>query len=90
MKMHQKPVMPEGFFCTSTNCGLKEQGKDLSVFYSDVPASAAGVFTKNLFPGAPVILGREIIKKGVLQAVVVNSKISNVGTGRQGSFSTFL
>ena len=84
MQCHKKPVMPQGFSCSSKNCGLKEQGADLSLFYSKVPASAAAVFTRNQFPGAPVILGRELIQRGQLQAIVVNSKISNVGTGQQG------
>jgi len=76
--------MPSGFSCASKNCGIKETGNDLSVFISDIPANAAGVFTKNHFPGAPVILGRKIIKHGRLQGIVVNSKVSNVGTGKQG------
>ncbi len=84
MELHKEPIMPEGYACASINCGIKDEGNDLSVFVSDVPASAAGVFTKNLFPGVPVILGRDIIKKGELQAIIVNSKISNVGTGEQG------
>lgn len=84
MKLHTKPIMPEGYKCASINCGIKEDGNDLSIFTSTVPANAAGVFTKNLFPGAPVILGREIIKHGQLQAIVVNSKVSNVGTGNEG------
>ncbi len=76
--------MPNGFKCGSKNCGIKDIGNDLSVFVSDIPANAAGVFTKNLFPGAPVILGREIIKHGKLHAIIVNSKVSNVGTGESG------
>ncbi len=84
MKLHNKAILPRGFTCAGTNCGLKKEGKDLSIFYSEVPAAAAGVFTRNKFPGAPVILGREIIKKGLLRAIVANSKISNVGTGQTG------
>jgi len=84
MQLHPKAIMPRGFTCTGTNCGLKQEGKDLAVFYSETPASAAGVFTLNKFPGAPVILGRDIIKKGVLRAIVANSKVSNVGTGPTG------
>lgn len=76
--------MPEGFQCASVNCGLKENGTDLSLFLSDTVASAAAVFTLNQFPGAPVIVGREIIKQGKLKAIVVNSKVSNVGTGASG------
>ncbi len=84
MNFHSSPVMAKGFRCASINCGIKEEGKDLSIFLSDVPASAAGVFTRNLFPGAPIILGREIIRHGTLRAVVVNSRVSNVGTGEMG------
>ncbi len=84
MKLHKKAILPKGFTCAGKNCGLKKEGKDLAIFYSEVEAAAAGVFTRNKFPGAPVILGREIIKKGILRAIVVNSKISNVGTGRTG------
>lgn len=82
---HEKLIMPQGFSCMAKNCGIKTGGKeDLSLFYSDVECSAAAVFTRNQVPGAPVIVGREIIKGGKLQAVVVNSKVSNVGTGEQG------
>lgn len=84
MKLNNKPIMPEGFKCAGINCGIKDEGNDLSVFVSDVPGSAAGVFTKNLFPGAPILLGRKIIKNRKLQAIIANSKISNVGTGEQG------
>src|SRR5690606_41857987 len=76
--------MPRGFRCASRNCGLKREGPDLALFYSEVPAAAAAVFTRNQFPGAPIIVGRELIRKGRLRAVVVNSKISNVGTGEEG------
>jgi glutamate N-acetyltransferase/amino-acid N-acetyltransferase len=81
---HDRPVFPRGFRCASRNVGLKPQAKDLAVFASDVDAAAAGVFTRNHFPGAPVIVGREIIQAGRLRAVVVNSKVSNVATGQSG------
>jgi len=84
MDFHQRPRFPRGFLCASRNCGLKPQAKDLSVFYSEVPATAAAVFTLNRFPGAPVILGREVIRGRRLQAIVINSKVSNVGTGEEG------
>lgn len=82
---HETPVMPKGFTCMAKNCGIKKGGKeDLSLFYSEVQCNAAAVFTRNQVPGAPIVVGREIIKKGKLQAVVVNSRVSNVGTGEQG------
>ena len=48
------------------------------------PCAAAAVFTKNNFPGAPVIVGREHVADGKLQAIVVNSKNANVATGDAG------
>jgi len=81
---HDRPVFPRGFRCASRNVGLKPTAKDLALFASDVDASAAAVFTRNHFPGAPVILGREIIKHGRLRAIIVNSKVSNVANGEQG------
>jgi glutamate N-acetyltransferase / amino-acid N-acetyltransferase len=81
---HDPPRFPRGFRCASRNIGLKTEGADLSLFASEVPAAAAALFTRNRFPGAPVLVGREIVRGGVLSAVVVNSKVSNVGTGAAG------
>jgi len=84
MTFHDQAIFPRGFRCASRNCGLKPSAKDLALFVSETDASAAAVFTKNQFPGAPVILGRETIRGGMLRAIVVNSKVSNVATGAQG------
>jgi glutamate N-acetyltransferase/amino-acid N-acetyltransferase len=84
MSFHDRPIFPRGFHCASRNCGLKPSAKDLALFVSDVDAAAAAVFTRNHFPGAPVILGRETIRGGQLRAIVANSKVSNVATGERG------
>ena len=84
MQFHERPVLPRGFHCASRNCGLKPTAKDLALFISDVDAAAAAVFTRNHFPGAPVVLGRETIQGGTLRAIVANSKCSNVATGERG------
>lgn len=81
---HTPAVFPRGFRCGSRLVGLKKDGRDLSLFASDVDAAAAAVFTRNQFPGAPIILGRETIKGGTLRGIVVNSKVSNVATGEAG------
>jgi glutamate N-acetyltransferase/amino-acid N-acetyltransferase len=81
---HDPPRFPRGFRCAGRHIGLKQTGKDLALFMSDIDAVAAAVFTRNQFPGAPVILGRETIKGGRLRAIAVNSKISNVATGDEG------
>jgi glutamate N-acetyltransferase/amino-acid N-acetyltransferase len=87
MDFHLPPRFPRGFRCAAVNCGLKPVGKDLALFHSEAPATAAAVFTRNRFPGAPVVVGRELLRKGRLRAVVVNSKVSNVATGDEGLLS---
>src|SRR3954468_24327184 len=84
MSFHDRPVMPRGFRCAARNVGLKPKAKDLALFVSEVDAAAAAVFTRNQFPGAPIIVGRETIKAGRLRAIVVNSKVSSVATGERG------
>lgn len=84
MDFHERPRFPRGFRCASRNCGIKAGGRDLSLFVSEVDAAAAAIFTRNRFPGAPVVLGRETIRGGVLRAIVANSRVSNVATGEQG------
>src|SRR5437763_14292052 len=81
---HERPRFPRGFRCASRLIGLKPSGRDLALFASEVDAVASAVFTRNHFPGAPVILGRETIRGGRLRAVIVNSKVSNVATGSRG------
>ncbi len=81
---HATPVFPRGFRCASRNVGLKPTARDLTLFVSEVDAAAAAVFTRNHFPGAPIVLGRETVKGGVLRAVIANSKVSNVATGARG------
>ena len=84
MKFHTTAAFPRGFRCASRNVGLKPTAKDLTLIVSDLEATAAAVFTRNQFPGAPITLGRETIKGGKLRAIIANSKVSNVATGQQG------
>lgn len=77
--------MPAGYLAGGWHAGIKTNGKpDFAVIYSVAPASAAAVFTRNHFAGNPVLVGREHVKDGRLQAIVVNSGNSNVATGPAG------
>lgn len=84
MTFHERATFPRGFSCASRNCGLKPSGKDLALFVSEKDCAAAALFTRNQFPGAPVLLGRETMRGGVLRVIVANSKCSNVATGERG------
>jgi glutamate N-acetyltransferase/amino-acid N-acetyltransferase len=78
---------PSGFRASGLHCGIKASGKpDLSLIVSDMPASAAGVFTVNLAKAAPVYLCQEHLAStaGLAKAIVTNSGCANACTGPQG------
>jgi glutamate N-acetyltransferase/amino-acid N-acetyltransferase len=80
-------ALPKGFRFAATACGLKKTGAlDLALISSDVPASAAAVFTQNLVVAAPVTLSKKNLResKGRMRAVVVNAGNANCATGGQG------
>jgi glutamate N-acetyltransferase/amino-acid N-acetyltransferase len=79
--------LPRGFRFAATACGLKKTGAlDLAIIASDVPASAAAVFTQNLVVAAPVLISKEHLRasKGRMRAVVVNAGNANCATGAAG------
>jgi glutamate N-acetyltransferase/amino-acid N-acetyltransferase len=78
------PAYPQGYLSLAKNIGVKDETLDFTVMYSTVRAAAAGLFTQSLFCGAPVVVGREHLADGYLQALVINSKNANVATGKQG------
>ena len=78
---------PQGFTAGAVYTAIKKRENkkpDVAVFYSDLPCSCAACFTTNKFCAAPVILDREILKKGKARAVVINSGNANAATGKQG------
>ena len=78
-------VRVPGFLANGISVGIKGDGKkDLALINSVVPARAVGVFTTNRFKAAPVILDMERIKRGLAQAIVVNSGNANASTGEPG------
>lgn len=84
---HPQPkefVQPQGFLSLAKNVGIKDSTLDFTVIYSTVRARAAAMFTRNRFPGAPVIVGRDHIADGFAQALVINSKNANVAMGQVG------
>jgi glutamate N-acetyltransferase / amino-acid N-acetyltransferase len=79
--------LPHGFRFAATACGLKKTGAlDLALFSSDVPASAAAVFTQNLVAAAPVLISKKHLRlsKGRMRAVIVNAGNANCATGTAG------
>ena len=78
---------PKGFTAGAVYAGIKSRKKekpDVAVLYSEQPCTCAACFTTNKFCAAPVILGRETLKKGKARAIVINSGNANAATGEQG------
>jgi glutamate N-acetyltransferase/amino-acid N-acetyltransferase len=77
--------MCQGFKFAGVVSGLKKNNqKDLALIYSEVPASVAGVFTRNEIKAAPVLLDMARIVSGTCQAVIANSGNANCCTGAKG------
>ncbi len=80
-------ALPRGFRFAATACGLKKTGAlDLAILSSDVPASAAAVFTQNLVVAAPVLVCKNHLAAsgGRMRALVVNAGNANCATGAAG------
>ena len=82
--------LPLGFRSGAVAAGLKSSGAlDLTVIVNEGPtATAAAVFTTNKIVAAPVTWTRQVIKGGVVRAVVLNSGGANACTGPQGFADT--
>jgi glutamate N-acetyltransferase/amino-acid N-acetyltransferase len=77
---------PKGFRAAGVAAGLKASGAaDVALVINDGPdATAAGVFTANRVKAAPVLWSQQVLRGGVLRAVVLNSGGANACTGPQG------
>ena len=87
MKNSEDLIVCRGFRFAGVPCGLKKKDGelDLALLFSETPATAAAVFTTNLFAAAPVLHGRRQLAAGKpLRAVLINSGNANACTGPQG------
>lgn len=84
--MSETHPLPSGFRAAGHACGIKDDPAklDLSLFVSDRPAVAAGVFTQNRVVGAPVKVNRSRVPRETARGVVLNSGNSNACTGERG------
>jgi glutamate N-acetyltransferase / amino-acid N-acetyltransferase len=86
-ELASRSALPEGFRCATHGIRFfpkeRKVGEPLPMNLSlialekETPDFAA-VFTRNTFPGVPVLIGRERLGGRAIQGVLVNNKISNV------------
>lgn len=73
-----------GIKCWGAHSGVKSLRRDLAIIYSEVPASAAAVFTQNKVIAEPIKLSQKHMKDGLIQAIVINAGNANACTGEEG------
>lgn len=69
----------KGFLANGIHCGIRHNRtkRDLALIVSQVPATAAAVYTTNLVKGAPLTVTKKHLSNGVAQAVICNSGNAN-------------
>jgi glutamate N-acetyltransferase/amino-acid N-acetyltransferase len=77
---------PKGFEAAGVAAGLRSgEGPDLALVLNRGPsAAAAAVFTSNRCTANPVIWSKQVIKDGVVSAIVLNAGGANCYTGMLG------
>ena len=80
------PPLPRGFRMAGVRAGIKRDAtrEDVSLVASDLPATAAGVYTTNLVYAAPVAYDRALTPGRGFRGIVVNSGNANACTGIRG------
>ena len=81
---------PHGFRAAGVEAGLKASGgKDVALVVNDGPThDSASVFTSNRCKANPILWSQEVVKDGVVRAVVLNSGGANCYTGAEGFQTT--
>ena len=70
-------IAPKGFRFATVCAGFRKEGRaDLALLVSDVPAVAAGTFTQNRFPAAPVLVAKAMLAERPAARAVVSSAFS--------------
>lgn len=74
------------FYATAVHSGVRRSKKDdLSIIYTPRDTVSSGVFTKNKFAAAPIVINKnQLLRSRNIKAIVINTGIANACTGEQG------
>ena len=92
MPIQLEPPRPEDLLTIAgVRLGIAKAGvrkpnrKDLLLIAIDEGSRVAGVFTRNRFPAAPVVVcKRHLMEREPIRGIVVNTGVANAGTGDDG------
>jgi glutamate N-acetyltransferase / amino-acid N-acetyltransferase len=85
--LEDRSALPEGFCCSTASIRFTPGERPVAeplpmnlalILMDSETEDFAGVFTRNRFPGAPVLIGRERLNARAVRGVLVNNKVSNV------------
>ncbi len=75
-----------GYVASGVATGIKKDGLDLALVFSEKPSIGTAVFTRNQVQAAPISLSKEhlVRSRGRVRAILLNSGCANACTGRRG------
>lgn len=62
-QMNKGFVCPQGFLVAEASCGIKAQGHDVGIIYSQVPSVTVMTYTQNQVKGSTVLFNRRSLKQ---------------------------
>lgn len=85
VEIENSVTAPQGFRAAGVAAGIKPSGNpDVALIFSDLPATAAAIFTTNRVVAAPIIVCRENLADSTIRAIAVNAGCANACTGELG------
>lgn len=81
--------LPQGFYASGINSGVRRYRPDVGVILSERPAVAAGVFTLNEYKAASVLYSQALCPADDIYAIITNSGQANAATGPLGVMNNF-
>jgi glutamate N-acetyltransferase/amino-acid N-acetyltransferase len=77
---------PRGFTAGAIHVAVRTDWDklDVGLLHSEAPCVAAATYTQNRVPGASLVISRQHIGGGSIQAVVANAGCANAATGKRG------
>ncbi|MFZ4403046.1 MAG: bifunctional glutamate N-acetyltransferase/amino-acid acetyltransferase ArgJ [Pseudobdellovibrionaceae bacterium] len=79
-----RTLLPQGFFASGVNSGVRRYRPDLGLIYSETDCVASAVYTLNQFQAAPILYCRSVLPSQKIRAIVTNSGQANAATGLRG------
>ena len=77
---------PRGFRAGAVHAAVRTDWDklDVGMLASEIPCVAAATYTQNRLPGASLVISKQHLTSGRVQAVIANAGCANAATGKKG------